>query len=75
MGTGKIPAIKERSLNLEYDSRVTVMNSRYERVKRILLVAPEMSPEIEAIKSDLSFYGRVEVITPNFEVPDAYRSG
>ena len=41
----------------------------------ILLVAPEMSPEIEAIKSDLSSYGRVEVITPNFEVPDAYRSG
>jgi hypothetical protein len=34
-----------------------------------------MSPEIEAIKSDLSSYGRVEVITPDFEVPDAYRSG
>ena len=41
----------------------------------ILLVALGSSTEIEEIRVDLSSYGKVEIITPNFEVADAYRSG
>ncbi|OWP57457.1 MAG: hypothetical protein B2I17_00660 [Thermoplasmatales archaeon B_DKE] len=41
----------------------------------ILLVALQMTGEMEAIKDELSSYGKVELITPGFETADAYRTG